>query len=131
MQDKKVCFFLSREELRDSLSDGMALKLSLKKELDVWKAGGKVFKAEGTAFRCTGSEIENSLFQELKEAQCSWSRVNRERAAQGDEKGGQGAECAGPCTSGKDCGYFTLKTVRGQRRILNWEQHYPSMGSRN
>lgn len=81
--------------LRNNLPDGMALKLSLKeKQPAAWKARVRVVKAEGMAHRCTGSEIGNSLSRKLKEGPCSWSRVNRERAARDDRRGGQGA-CAG------------------------------------
>ena len=49
------CFFFSGEELRNNLSDGMALKLRLKQnQLAAWKA-------RGTTHRCTGSQTGNSL----------------------------------------------------------------------
>ena len=65
------CFFFSGEELRNNLSDGMALKLRLKQnQLAAWKA-------RGTAHRCTGSQTENSLSGELEEGHCSW--VQREQ----------------------------------------------------
>lgn len=91
MQDNKVCIF-SGEGFRDSLSDGLDLKLRLrKKQPVVLKARGRVFKSEGRAHKCTGSELENILPKELRE---EWSSVNRERAVQGGERGGKGAVCS-------------------------------------
>lgn len=85
---------------------------------------------EGTACRCKASELENNLLRELEEGQRSWSRVTKGDGSRDGERG-HGAEQAGPCRSGKDGGYFILKTGRSQGRVLNWEHHSLSKGSRN
>ena len=44
-------WYVTSKEVRDSLSDGMDLKLK-EKEPAACKARGRVFKAEGTVCRC-------------------------------------------------------------------------------
>lgn len=112
----------------------MDLKLNLKGKSPLpGKQDAACWRPEGKADKCQGSEIENSLFRgaERRSTQLEQSDQGAEQPRMVREMW-QGLQRAGPWMSGKDHRpIFILKTVRSQRKLLSWEQHYSYMGSRN